>query len=178
MENHASLTRDIAFEYLKKKAPIDAVLSKLGLIRQLEVVGNGNEIILGKCPICSEEHSFLANMVQGIFNCSVCRARGDVIDFVAAFRMIKKSEAAAWLASIFVLAEETSVEASVSADREEMICNVICNSMAQYFAAVFVEIGKHLMQLGNVELIREELLRYIRDQYEERSSRFEHPTRN
>jgi hypothetical protein len=80
-----------------KEVTFDVVLSELGLLDQLKVVGDE---IRGKCPLCGGERSFSANPIKRVFNCFRCQKKKDVIDFVVFYRKIEPKQAAEWLVSL------------------------------------------------------------------------------
>src|SRR5690349_5877107 len=77
-----------------REVPFDVVLSELGLLDQLRIVGDE---IRGKCPLCGGERSFSANPVKGVFHCFRCHKKKSVVDFVTFYRKIEPKEAAEWL---------------------------------------------------------------------------------
>jgi hypothetical protein len=133
----------IDFEEVKKTVPFDVVLSELGLMDRLRCVGDE---IRGTCPICGGERSFSANPVKGLCNCFRCKKGGDVIDFVAALKDIKKRQAAEWLVSLAPPVKEQPEQHSEGENalpamgltpREVRLLHIIARTNARCVAAMF-----------------------------------------
>jgi DNA primase len=73
----------VDFKAIKEAVSLEAVLEHYGLIKTLR--RSGAEL-RGRCPIHNGEGSdtFHANTQKNAFQCFSCKARGNVLDFVAA----------------------------------------------------------------------------------------------
>ncbi len=88
------------FKVIKEKTDVRLVLSNCGLLEHLEERGAER---VGWCPF-GDEHgkkdSFSMNVEKKTFQCFACKARGNVLDFVAKFRNANLREAAQWVLSL------------------------------------------------------------------------------
>ena len=74
---------------------------------------SGTELI-GRCPIHKGEgeRSFHVNVSKNVFHCFSCKARGNVLDFVAAMEKCSVRDAALKLAEWFNVGEQGSAPAT------------------------------------------------------------------
>src|SRR5579871_6838638 len=91
----------VDFKAIKQVVPIEAVLNRYGV----KLKRSGEEL-RGRCPIHKGEgtDTFHANLTKNAFQCFSCKARGNVLDFVAAMEQCSVREAAIKLAEWFSLA--------------------------------------------------------------------------
>ena len=109
----------VDFQTVKQAVPIQSVLERYGLIKDLR--RRGSELH-GRCPIHkgTNEESFRVNVTKNCFQCFAgsCSAKGNVLDFVAAMEQCSVREAALKLQDWFSLATDKSVQRSTPADSE------------------------------------------------------------
>ena len=73
------MTKRVDFKLVKKEADFRAVLDHYGI----EYTEKGEELG-ARCPFHEDSSpSFRANTEKNIFNCFGCKAKGNVLDFVA-----------------------------------------------------------------------------------------------
>jgi hypothetical protein len=125
-----------------KEVTFDVVLSELGLLDQLKVVGDE---IRGKCPLCGGERCFSANPVKGKYNCFRCKKGGDVIDFVRLYRKVEPKQAAEWLVSLLPSVQdvpehqaedETEITTLGLTTREVQLLQLMARACARYAGIV------------------------------------------
>ncbi len=104
-------------EWVDFKAVKEAVTIKMALdhyaVRGLRKVGDE---MRGPCPIHKNDtsRSFHANLSKNAFNCFSCKARGNVLDFVAALEKCSVRDAALKLYEQFIKEECESTPAEVT----------------------------------------------------------------
>jgi DNA primase len=100
----------VDFRLVKQAVSMQMVLDHYGIngLRK-----NGNEL-RGRCPIHKGDGSgtFHANVSKNVFHCFSCKARGNVLDLVAALESCTVREAALKLKAWFGVGESHSVPAS------------------------------------------------------------------
>jgi len=96
----------VDFKVIKSAVNLQVVLDHYGInwLRK-----NGNEL-RGRCPIHQGEgnDAFHVNLVKNAFQCFSCKAKGNVLDFVAAMEECSVRDAAVRLAQWFTIAEPES----------------------------------------------------------------------
>src|SRR5215467_7971053 len=94
----------VDFKVIKQLVTIEMALGRYGV----KLRRSGKEL-RGKCPIHhgEGENTFHANTEKNIFQCfsGACKAKGNVLDFVAAMEKCSIREAAERLQSLFSLRE-------------------------------------------------------------------------
>jgi DNA primase len=107
----------VDFKSVKEAVSMEMVLDHYGIngLRK-----NGGEL-RGRCPIHKGEgeRSFHVNPSKGAFNCFSCKARGNVIDLVAAMERCSVRDAALKLEGWFAVGESKPREAATVAGDEE-----------------------------------------------------------
>lgn len=73
----------------------------------------------GPCPLsnCNGARSFTVNLTKNVFNCFDCKARGNVLDFVAAMEKCSVKDAALKLKEWFKVGKSEPPAAELSVDR-------------------------------------------------------------
>jgi len=92
--------RLVDFKKIKEEVGFALVLDKLELLGGMTL--EGDEFV-GFCPFHKGEKkkpTFYANGVKGIFQCFVCKRKGNVLDFAAAIQGVGIREAGLWLESL------------------------------------------------------------------------------
>ena len=83
----------LAFETIKSRVPLTAILQHYGLLSSLKSRG---EHLAGACPIHGGTHKrqFIVTVSRNTWRCfsRKCDRRGDVVDFVAAYDRIPLAE--------------------------------------------------------------------------------------
>jgi hypothetical protein len=108
-----------------KKVPFEWVLKQLGLLEALTPSG---EELKGKCPIpahtgVKKNDTFYVNVGKGMFTCHQCKKRGNVLDFVMAYREVKVREAGQWLAQFF---EQNTTTGEAHAEPLPALLGAVC----------------------------------------------------
>src|SRR5438132_11193518 len=82
----------IDFREIKAAVSLQMVLDRYGV----NWLRKSGQELRGKCPIHKGEgeRTFSANLSKGAFNCFSCKARGNVLDFVAAMEECSIRDAA------------------------------------------------------------------------------------
>src|ERR1044072_6763783 len=93
----------VDFKVIKDAVSLQAVLDRYGLTKTLKKSGVE---LRGRCPIHNGEgtDTFHANIQKNAFQCFSCKARGNVLDFVAAMENCSVRDAALKLKDWFGLA--------------------------------------------------------------------------
>src|SRR6266566_1359581 len=94
----------MANNWVDFKAVKDAVSMDMALARyQINWLRKGKEELVGRCPIHQGEgdRAFHVSLAKNAFNCFSCKARGNVLDFVAAMEKCSVRDAALKLAEWF-----------------------------------------------------------------------------
>jgi hypothetical protein len=154
-----------------KEVTFDVVLGELGLLDQLNVVGDE---IRGKCPLCGGERSFSANPVKGMFQCFRCKKKKDVIDFVGFYRKVEPRQAAEWLVSLLPH-EEDEVEEDAEAEgesdlsvlcltpREVRLLQLMARACARYAGVIVSAIGSEQLEAVAWKVVRGEIAKEFPD---------------
>ena len=95
----------VDFRAVKAAVPLKSVLEKYGVTW---LQGRGDEL-RGRCPIHNGESSdsFHVNLAKNCFQCFVCKARGNVLDFCAAMEKCSVRDAALKLQNWFTIGPTT-----------------------------------------------------------------------
>src|SRR5256885_1983034 len=82
----------VDFRAIKKAVSIEQVLTRYNVLGDLK--GGGSEL-RGRCPIHEGEgeDAFRVNVTKNCFHCFSCKARGNVLDLVAAMEQCSVREA-------------------------------------------------------------------------------------
>lgn len=113
----------VDFKSVKAAVPIEAVLDRYGI----NWLRKKNDELRGRCPIHQGdgEDAFHVSLTKNAFHCFSCKARGNVLDLVAAMEHCSVREAAIKLAEWFgILAcveqHETAVKKFAAADASQV----------------------------------------------------------
>lgn len=100
----------VDFRAIKQAVSMQAVLDRYGI----NWLRKNRDERQGRCPIHKGEgnRSFHVNMAKGAFQCFSCKARGNVLDFVAAMEKCSIREAALKLKDWFKVGENGKVSAT------------------------------------------------------------------
>jgi len=146
-----------------KEVTFDVLLGELGLLDQLQVVGDE---IRGKCPLCGGDRSFSANPVKGVFNCFRCHKKKDVVDFVRFYRKVELKQAAEWLVSLLPQVLDTANEQpegestlseSALTPREVRLLQLMARACARYAGTLVSAIASEQLEAVAWRVVREEI---------------------
>lgn len=95
MSQQAKTTRSLVFSDVKAATDVETVLDYLGLLDGLTERG---EELVGWCPVGTKKHgkkdSFAINPEKKAFQCFACKAKGSILDLVAAVQRLHIRDAA------------------------------------------------------------------------------------
>jgi DNA primase len=91
----------ISFKELKQRISIEQVLRHYGLFDTLHLKGKSHR---GQCPFCeaSDGSPFSVSLEKSCFQCFICRASGNILDFVSRWEGVSIREASQVLTKNFV----------------------------------------------------------------------------
>ena len=94
----------VDFKSVKAAVTMQMVLGRY----QINWLKKSGEELRGRCPIHEGEgtDTFRAHVGKNVFNCFSCKARGNVLDFVAAMEKCSVRDAAVKLKQWFAVSEE------------------------------------------------------------------------
>src|SRR5437016_4490813 len=96
----------VDFKAVKAAVTMQAVLDRY----QINWLRKKDEELRGRCPIHQGdgENAFHVNLIKNAFNCFSCKARGNVLDFVAAMEKCTVRDAAVKLQSWYSISQPAS----------------------------------------------------------------------
>jgi DNA primase len=112
----------VNFKQLKQEVGLEQVLSHYELLDHLEQKGKS---LRGVCPFCeaSVEQPFSVSLEKNAFQCFVCKASGNLFDFVARLEGIDISNgirpAAAFVERTFLPKQEKQILRNIEVDHED-----------------------------------------------------------
>src|ERR1700730_206791 len=96
----------VDFKAIKAAVTMEMILGRYGV----NWLGKKDDELRGRCPIHQGEgqSTFHASLSKNIFNCFSCKARGNVLDFVAAMEKSSVRDAALKLSEWFTIPREVA----------------------------------------------------------------------
>lgn len=118
------MTQWVSFEEIKQNVTMEAVLEHYGLLDRLK---QRRDELIGLCPFHEESRgSFYANTKKNVFQCFGCKAKGNVLDFVALMERVDIREAGLLLQDWFqIVAEKPSGTSSDDRKRRQPRSRII-----------------------------------------------------
>lgn len=148
----------VDFRAVKEAVNIDEVLEHYGL-HSIDWAKPSDEERRGKCPFpgsnCKGARSFCINVKRNIFHCFSCKARGNVLDFVAKMEGCSIRDAGLKLASWFKVGESAqgTADAVAGAPVYSITPGLYCDPNPENPNLKYLVMGVARMYASNQEFV-------------------------